>query len=220
MELDQNYNPAVETIETVSPTRLRKTIAKWVSRICSPPILIVISIALTAAAIGTSAAWLWAGFFTLVAVGLPVLQIVWLVRRGLVTDFHIRIREQRKGPMVFMSLMSVLAAGVLALFSAPVPLLIMALSAVTLTTLLTVITCKWKISGHSTTAAGFSILMVGMFGALALPALLLIPLVAWARIARSRHELSQTIAGSLVGITYAVIVLAVVASNGYSLLLI
>lgn len=220
MELDQNFNPAVETIEAISPTRLGHHAAKWISRIFSPPILVVVSIALASAAIGTTAAWLWAGVFTLIAVIIPVLYIVWKVKQGLITDFHMRIREQRIKPMFFMLLMTVLATVVLAVFSAPFVLVVLAVSSVSQVGFLTTVTLKWKISGHSTAAAGFSILMVALFGAAALPVLLLIPLVAWARVARSRHELTQTIAGTIAGITYTLLVLAVVTSNGISLTLI
>ena len=220
MELDQNYNPAVETIESISPTRLRHSAALWISRIFSPPILVVLSIGLAAAAIGTVSAWLWAGIFTLIAVLVPVLYIVWKVKQGLISDFHMRIREQRIKPMFFMLFMSILATGLLALFAAPFILVVLAFSSVIQVGFLTAVTLKWKISGHSTAAAGFSVLMVALFGAAALPALLLIPLVAWARVARSRHELTQTIAGTLAGVAYTLIVIAVVSTNGVTLTLI
>ena len=64
------------------------------------------------------------------------------------------------------------------------------------------ITLKWKISGHSTAVSGFSVFMVALFGQAATPILLTIPLVAWARLRLHRHELMQTVAGTIAGIVF------------------
>ena len=82
------------------------------------------------------------------------------------------------------------------------------------------VTLRWKISGHSATTAGFAIFIVALFGPVAAPVFLLIPLVAWSRIRRNRHEFTQTIAGSLAGIIYTLTALYLVHLNGVSFTLV
>jgi membrane-associated phospholipid phosphatase len=68
--------------------------------------------------------------------------------------------------------------------------------------LLLLITLRWKISGHSIAIASLAILVIHVMGQNFLPALLAIPLVAWARIRIRRHTLAQTIAGAALGMLY------------------
>jgi len=65
------------------------------------------------------------------------------------------------------------------------------------------ITMYWKISGHGAAIASLTVFICGLYGSLAAPVLLAIPLVAWARVRLHRHTLAQTVAGSLVGILFA-----------------
>jgi membrane-associated HD superfamily phosphohydrolase len=217
MEIESNYLSPLEAVQPIETPRWDATIARWVSWIFSPPLLVVIGIALVAAVIGTPSAWIWAGFYTLMAVLLPVLYIVWKVRQGEITDFHIKLREQRFRPMLVMLVLSIIGWLAMALGEAPYPLLIFASAGVIQVAFLLVVTLRWKISGHSTAAAGFSVFIYALFGPSAAPGLLLIPLVAWARIRRSRHELTQTIAGSFAGITYMLVVLYLVSLNSSGL---
>ncbi len=219
MELESNYLPALETSQPLAPTHWDVTIARWVSRMFSPPLLIVLGLGLAAAAIGSASAWLWAGFYTLLAVLLPVLYIVWKVRQGEITDFHIKLREQRLRPMLVMLVLSTMGWLVMLASSAPYPLIVFAGAGVIQVAFLLIVTQRWKISGHSTAAAGFSIFIFALFGLPAAPVLLLIPLIAWARIRRNRHELAQTIAGSLAGIAYMLVVLYLVSLHGPGLTL-
>ena len=61
------------------------------------------------------------------------------------------------------------------------------------------ITLKWKISGHCTSAAGLSFLAIALYGEAVIPLTLIIPVIAWSRIRLGRHTLYQTIAGSFLG---------------------
>jgi membrane-associated phospholipid phosphatase len=61
------------------------------------------------------------------------------------------------------------------------------------------ITLRWKISVHTTSAAGLTVLILRVFGIAAAPLVISIPLIAWSRVKLRRHTLSQTIAGALLG---------------------
>jgi len=61
------------------------------------------------------------------------------------------------------------------------------------------ITLRWKISGHCTSAAGLSFLAIALYGEPMIPLTLIIPVVAWSRIRLGRHTLYQTIAGTFLG---------------------
>lgn len=219
MELDSKYIPAQNLEQTIIKTQWDAVLARLVSHIFSPPLLVIIGVLLAAWAIGGQQAWLWGSFYAFFAVIIPILYIVWQVETGKITDFHIKMREQRIKPMLVMVVCSILSWLVMLVYHAPYPLVVFAGIGVIQVVCLLLITLRWKISGHSAAAAGFSMFIFALFGPPSAPVLLLIPLVAWARIRRNRHELSQTIAGSLAGIVYMVIVLYFVNSHGAGLAL-
>jgi hypothetical protein len=64
----------------------------------------------------------------------------------------------------------------------------------------------WKISMHMAGVGGFSTALVFVFGAAALWAFLSLLLVAWARLHRRKHDISQLIAGALAGAFVTVLV--------------
>jgi membrane-associated phospholipid phosphatase len=75
------------------------------------------------------------------------------------------------------------------------------------------VTFRWKISGHGTAISSLAVLVISQFGGPAAPAALAIPLVAWARIRLQRHTPLQTLAGSVAGIIFMLIVLYLINLN-------
>jgi membrane-associated phospholipid phosphatase len=177
-------------------------LARWVSHVFSPPTLTLLGIILITAAIGTANAWFWSTVYIFIAVLLPVIYVVREVRRSAVTDFHIKLREQRIRPMLVMLALSLLGWLILLAGNAPYALVLFAGIGVIQVAFLLTVTIWWKISGHSMAASGFAVLVFVALGLHTAPVLLLIPLVAWARIRRKRHTLTQTMLGSLAGIAY------------------
>ncbi len=213
-QIEQNFVPVIESSSVLLTPTWDKQIAAWVSRLSSPPLLVAIGIALAAASIGSSSAWLWAAFYTALAILLPVIYIVWKVQRGEIADFHIKERSERIRPMLLTLILSSVGWLVMWWAKAPLTLSIFAGAGVIQVAFLLGVTLRWKISGHSTAAAGFAVFVLALFGRPATPILLLIPLVVWARMHRHRHDLAQTIAGSLAGIAYMLVVLYLVNLNG------
>jgi uncharacterized MnhB-related membrane protein len=175
-------------------------LAKGISYLFSPPLVLIAGIIITAAAIGTRDGWYWTLFYGMMSVVIPTLYILWLLSRGEITDFHIRIRKQRIKPFTISTILGISAWFVMLFLGAPDVLLILGAAGMIQLTFLLLITLRWKMSGHSTTISAWAVFLIWLFGISYWPVLLSIPLVAWARVRTDRHEILQTIIGALVGI--------------------
>ncbi len=174
-------------------------IARFVSRISSPPIIAVVAIMLSALAIDSRSPWFWIVAYVTLSVVPPTLYIFWLVRKGEITDFHLIEREQRTKPLIVVLVNTMLVCGIMYLAGVPKLMLIMTGIVFVQVFLILLITLRWKISGHCTAAAGLSLLAIILFGAQAIPLFIIVPVIAWSRIHINRHSFAQTIAGCLLG---------------------
>lgn len=131
---------------------------------------------------------------------LPILYIAWMVRRGSITDIHMRLRQERLRP--FLVSMACTAAAWYALRLMGAPSVVPLVAIVTLTQLATmaVITLVWQISIHAMSITS-AVVATGLLFGLG-PALVvfpLVPLVGAARLKLNRHTPAQVIGGTLVG---------------------
>jgi membrane-associated phospholipid phosphatase len=137
--------------------------------------------------------------YFLVAVPVPVAYVLWMLKSGRVTDFHLPDRRDRTMPFV-ISIAGALGAAVLLYFAgAPAVFLAPVVAALTQTLLLFLITLGWQISIHTATTTALVTFGVLAFGAAASVLAFLVPLVMWARLYLGRHTLAQTIAGACLG---------------------
>jgi len=117
---------------------------------------------------------------------LPLTLLLWRIRRGQVTDVHVRRRDQRLP--VILSFLASWCAGIvtLTLLGAPPPLIALIGAGMTALVVTGIITLRWKISPHVGVAAG--VLTVGalLFGSQVLLAAPLIPVLGWAITSRGR----------------------------------
>lgn len=201
--------PAQPTAEIFEPPRRWDVrLARMISNLLSPPMIALAGLLLALQMLETPKDALWLVYFAGLTVALPVGYIIWKVRRGEITDFHVRVREQRIRPL------SLAVAGGLAsltglwLGKAPTGLTAIAGMGVLQVAFLLLVTFKWKISGHGAAVSSLAIFLCGLYGAAATPALLTIPLVAWARVRLRRHTLWQTVFGSLAGAAFTLGLLA------------
>lgn len=174
-------------------------LAYVISQVGSPPVLASAAVALTSATSPAPRTWMWAGIYASVAILLPLLYLVWLVRRGLVTDLDAQLRKQRIRPMLFTVVCAGLAWLVLALGAAPRSMVLLAGALAVQAVKIFVITLRWKISVHCAAAAGAATVAWSLTGT-PLPLLVGVPLIAWSRVRLRRHTLAQTIAGALLGL--------------------
>ncbi len=90
------YAPAIAADTAVSP---RSTmLARTVSDVCSPAALALPCLLLAAWSAHAPGAIWYAVLYAAVAVPLPMLYVVWLVKSGRVTDFHLPNRHERARP--------------------------------------------------------------------------------------------------------------------------
>ncbi|MFJ3976614.1 hypothetical protein [Streptomyces sp. NPDC090021] len=133
----------------------------------------------------------------------PIGVIAVGVRRGALTDQHIRVRRQRVVPMA-LSLVSVLA-GVALLRVLGAPAQVFALVVAMLVGLVSslLVTVVWQISIHMSVAGGTVMILLLVFGPVALPAAAVAAAVGWSRLELRAHTPAQLIAGTALGGTAA-----------------
>lgn len=130
--------------------------------------------------------------------GFPAVYIGWNVYVGRITDMHVRLLEQRKGP--FAAGLVGLGVQAVALWAvqAPYPLQVYALSVFLGGAVFAKISLSWKISVHT---GGLGACLAGALVILGWSPwwlLLQIPLI-WARAQRKRHHLAQGVSGAVLG---------------------
>jgi len=195
------------------PTSWDEHIAYWISQIGSPPAMGLLTLILIAVIWAQPSIWIWGGVYLTLGVLLPLLYLVAQVRRGNITDLDVHFKEQRSKPFIVM--MVGLTLTWIAMRVGQAPLIMVILVSVSLLQMLPLflITYRWKISFHATTAAAVSVIWVHILGKGAYPLLLVTPAVAWSRIKLRRHTPAQTLAGILLGISVVLFTLWLVASG-------
>lgn len=182
-------------------------VAGWVSNATHPPIVGVFSVIVAALVSAKAAAWLWGVGYLALAVLLPTLYVAWLVRRGEITDMQLPDRRQRLKPYCVAIACMGLAALALQWAQAPRLLQQIALINVVQSAALLLATLRWKISAHCASMGALAVLTWALFGAGSLPFYAAVPAVAWARVRLKRHDVMQVLAGAMLGVVIAWIVL-------------
>ncbi|MBE0447040.1 MAG: hypothetical protein IBX64_02880 [Actinobacteria bacterium] len=145
---------------------------------------------------------------TLFFSALPLWDIKRRIRLGLVKDAHISTREDRIKPFIFSLSCAVL--GLIAVYLASAPEAIKAISWVVVLTgiVITIITIFWKISLHAAGITSIVLALVFLYGKIAAPIVILVPLVIWARFTLRKHTPTQLAAGTLLAATIVLMVFA------------
>jgi hypothetical protein len=174
-------------------------LAKAISVITSPAVLSFVTIYLMVININDPRFFNWALVYAGAGLLLPLVYLVYLMRKGEVSDFHMRERAERIKPMTFILVTFSSLSLIFYFGNAPYILQIFTYVGALQAVVMLLITLKWKISGHGAGAAAFALLLWALYGAAAAPAFLFIPVVIWARVYTDRHDLPQTIVGAIAG---------------------
>ncbi|MFD3775747.1 hypothetical protein [Streptomyces sp. NPDC058612] len=178
----------------------REKAARIISDVLAPANLVVAQLLLIGQHGTGSAAGLGWGLLAALFCGVVPLGIITLgVRRGTLTDQHIRVRRQRVVPMA-LSLVSV-AAGITLLRVLGAPADVFALVVAMLVGLGSslLVTIGWQISIHMSVAAGTVMILFLVFGPAALPAALGAAAIGWSRLVLRAHTPAQLLAGAALG---------------------
>lgn len=184
----------------VKPHTKGEYVAYGISQIGSPPVWGLFALALITTTLTFPNAWPWLGLYFLLDVLTPLSFLVWQLRRGSITDLDIQLREQRRNTLLVTIAGFALTWLAMWIGKAPPALTLMAGAGMLQWIIIFGITMRWKVSIHSTSAAGVAILILRIFGLSAAPLVISIPLIAWSRVKLRHHTPAQTIVGTILGI--------------------
>ena len=211
MQISSEFENNLASTALQIPKSWDVILARWISDVISPPVVAISGLVLAAYASRSQAAWLWAGLHLVLTIGTPMAYIFWKVKRGEITDIHMRVREQRIRPMLLTLACSGSAMALMWIGGASQVMLLFSIMGVFQIGLLLLVTLRWKISGHGAAIGSMAMFLFGLFGNAAIPVFAVVPLVAWARLRLNRHDLAQTVAGSLVGISFMLLVIYLIS---------
>lgn len=201
------------TPSVTTPLALSKPLhvrcARAISNILSPAAISLPMILLVAFYQATSVAHalLYAAITLLfLSIG-PFGYVLLNVHLGKLSDVDVSKRSERVGPFIFGLLSICLGWFVLVLIHGPSPLISMLMVTAISGLIMMLITLWWKISLHASTLAGAATMLTMFYGASMLPLFGLLVLVCWSRVVLRRHTVAQVIAGSLLSIGLATLLL-------------
>lgn len=186
----------------------RERVANRISDIFNPyylsaPFLLLVAIGSSRSLAEAFLYWLATALFFSV---LPLWDINRRIRLKIVSDAHISKREDRIKPFLFS--LACAALGLVAVYLVGAPAAIKAVSWIVVLTgaVITATTVFWKISLHAAGATATAVALIVLFGTIAIPAVLFIPVVFWARLTLNKHTPAQLVAGSFLAAAIAVFV--------------
>ena len=188
-----------------------ETVARWISNLFCPPLVGIFTafVFLFYAAPNPRGIWPWIALTLPLISSLPLAYVLWLMRKGELTDIHMPSRRSRMKPLSLMVVWGGTCILLLRSWGAPRVLIVILLTALAYMILLSTITLFWKISFHSTaiSAAASVGLATSGFTSWSITIALLIPVVAWARAYLRRHTLTQIAVGCLIGVSVGLLIL-------------
>ena len=195
----------------LSQADTRRRMARLVTEVMSPVVLIVVVILIVAVDSAGVVRGLMLGLVAIFfAAGFPYGLVLMGVRRGQLTDHHVSLREQRPRMMAIALASVVVGLLVLLWLDAPRALFALVAAMVAGLAVALAITSFWKISIHAASAAGTVAslaILVSPWWLLAAP---LVALTGWARVEIRDHTPLQVAVGAIVGAVVAAGVLLLV----------
>lgn len=174
-------------------------IAELVSAVTRLPLMAVPLFLLIGAASAGVRGILWACLCLFLTSGLSLLYLAYLVRSGRVRDPARIPQRERAGPLWTVAGLHAAAFLIISVPGAPASLRAVLLSYALATLLFALFTPYINLSLHAAGVSGAAVSLIFVFGTWGLPAVLLIPLVWWARTVSKRHTPAELALGVLVG---------------------
>jgi membrane-associated phospholipid phosphatase len=187
--------------------------ARLVSDVLSPPVVwatLAIPIALRDAP-NQGEALAWAFVYILLVCLLPIVYIALMVKRGKITDIHMKVRGQRIRPFLISILCAGIAWAIFYMMDAPSLMPVFALFSLVQLLVMLIITLIWQISIHAISMSASTVALGVLFGTS--PALMSAPLVVLvgaARIKLHRHTPAQVVVGTCVGVIIPLLLFQIV----------
>ncbi len=178
-----------------------KDLARTISTVFNPFLTAIALFIILAHATAHSTADFWgllfySTFFTSIG---PMLYVFWLYGSDRISDLDMSVRHEREA--VFGAFVVFYLLGTIVLWLTHAPNLIVAsMAGYTLSTVVVqYITRYWKISTHALGITAPLVALIVLYRWQPVPFLILVPMVAWARIYLRAHTFAQVLAGSVLG---------------------
>ncbi len=187
----------MSTTEMTGRTRLARALTELLAP--APAAALTLSLIAWHSAETPGAALRWGLLAVVFAPAVPLFYLLRQVRRGRVTDRHVRRREQRPRLLLISALCVGAGVALLTALGAPPALrATLAAAAIGLGVVLA-ITLVWQISLHVGILAGIVVALAQVLGPGLLALSPLVIAVAWSRVHLRAHTIGQVTAGGLVG---------------------
>ena len=177
-----------------------KILAYYVSAVFSPPLTGLYGILLCSYAVDYPSIYFWMVMFLSLFLLLPTIYIFYLVKKGMITDFHMRDREQRIKPLSIIFVHIFISVLIYNYLGGPLIFMVLALCGLVLVGMVVFISLYWKVSGHCAAAGGLFIIALNFYEMLVFPLALSVALIAWSRVRLGRHSFTQTVVGLMLGV--------------------
>lgn len=135
----------------------------------------------------------------------PIIMFIAFRKKGLIADVDAKIKEERTFPFTISLLFYFIGLIILIAYRINIISIAFWFCYISNTLLIVIINKSWKISAHMMGASGPFAALVFVFGFSALPFLILLVFIGWARIKLECHNLDQVLAGAFLAFisTYA-----------------
>jgi len=176
----------------------RTKLAEYVSAVMNAPLITLLTFIPLVYRFGEGATTQLLAITSFYGCFLPLILVVYMLKRGIISDFYANERNERLIP--FTATIVSYMMGTLTLMAVHAPEQITALMACYIVNgvVLLLITTKWKISIHASGIASPVTALVYLLGTRLMPLFLLFLPVAWARVELKAHDKKQVTAGALV----------------------
>lgn len=176
----------------------RTKLAEYVSAVMNAPLITLLTFIPLVYRFGEGATYQLLGLTSFFGCFLPLILVVYMLKRGIISDFYANDRNERFIP--FMATILSYTMGTVALMAVRAPEQITALMTCYIVNgvVLLLITMKWKISIHASGIASPVTALVYLLGTRLMPLFLLFLPVAWARIELKAHDKKQVTAGAVI----------------------
>src|ERR1017187_10097179 len=143
----------------------------------------------------------------------PIILFIILRKQGKIVNSDATIKEERTLPFIISALFY--AIGIIILIKAQINIISIAFwfCYITNTIFIIIINKYWKISAHMMGVAGPFAAVCFVYGLSALPFILLLFVIGWARIFLKCHNIYQVLAGGLLGFTSTMLQMQIITRN-------
>jgi membrane-associated phospholipid phosphatase len=193
--------PKERRTEGVRLTPISDRVARLISLVSNAPLVAFFTFLILLTQSGTR------NFFPLLLVTgvfgtiIPLDLLYYLSTRGVISDMYAPQKETRVIPFLGSMVSYALGAVVLIAITAPPIIVGLMLCYFVNTLIMMLVSLRWKISVHASGIAGPITALIYNLGAIAVPSLLLLVPVGWARLQLRAHTISQVLVGALLTIT-------------------